>query len=119
MATEKATGQDAQYMLISIAPDVCITPGKKGVPVPYVIVHTMDQSQQCSPNVFFEGELAYLHEESYVDNVQGDEAGAGLGVVSNTHVEISRSIDKSPNVYVNGCKIVRTGDKMWMNRAKP
>jgi hypothetical protein len=119
MAQEKATGKDAQYVLVSTLPDVCLTPDKKGIPIPYPITHTMDQSQQCSPNVFFEGKPAYLHEESYVDNIRGDEPGAGLGVVSNTHVKISRSIDQSPSVYVNGRKIVRTGDKMWMNRERP
>jgi hypothetical protein len=119
MAIEKATAKDGQYVLVSILPDVCITPDRKGIPVPYPITHRMDQSQQCSPNVFFEGKSAYLHEESYVDNVTGDEAGGGLGVVSGTHMEISRSIDHSPSVYVNGCKIVRTGDLVWMNREKP
>jgi len=119
MSTEKAAGKDAQYVLISIAPDVCITPDRKGTPVPYPITHKMDQSQQCSPNVFFEGEPAYLHEESYVDNVKGDEPGGGKGVVSGTHVKISRSIDNSARVFVNGRRIVRTGDKVWMNLKAP
>jgi hypothetical protein len=119
MSMEKATGRDGQYVLVSLLPDVCLTPTKKDPPVPYPITHAMDQSRQCSPNVFLEGKGAYLHEESYVDNVKGDEAGAGLGVVSNTHMQISRSIGNSPSVYVNGRKIVRTGDLMWMNRQKP
>jgi hypothetical protein len=34
-------------------------------------------------------------------------------------MKISRSIGKSESVFVNGRKIVRTGDQMWMNRAKP
>ena len=62
---------------------------------------------------------AYLHNESYVDNVRGDEPGAGKGVISRTHVKISHNIDKSAAVYVNGRQIVRTGDKMWMNWKKP
>lgn len=119
MADEAATAKDARFVLINLLPDVCLTPSKKGYPVPYAITHAMDQSQQCSPNVFFRGKAAYLHNESYVDNVLGDEPGGGLGVVSDTHVQISHNIDKSATVYVNGRQIVRTGDKMWMNWRKP
>ena len=49
MANEAATAKDAQFVLISLLPDVCLTPTKSGYPVPYVITHKMDQSEQCSP----------------------------------------------------------------------
>jgi len=119
MANEAATAKDAQFKLVSLTPDVCLTPSKNGVPVPYPITHNMAQSQHCSPNVYFAGKAAYLHNESYVDRVQGDEAGQGKGVVSQTNVNISHNIDKSGSVYVNGQQIVRTGDKVWMNWKKP
>ena len=61
MATELGTSKDDQYVLISLCPDVCKTPSKpKGVPVPYMITHKMDQSEQVSPNVFFRGKGAIL-----------------------------------------------------------
>lgn len=44
MANEAATAKDAQF--ISLLPDVCLTPTKSGYPVPYVITHKMDQSEQ-------------------------------------------------------------------------
>lgn len=119
MANEKGAAKDADFILINILPDVCYTPKRKGKPVPYAIAHKMDQSQQCSPNVFFRGKPAYLHEQSYVDNVKGDEAGGGKGIVSGTHLEISRSIQKSKSVFVNGNHVVRTGDTTWMNLPKP
>lgn len=119
MADEAATAKDKRFRLVSMLPDVCITPGKKGKPIPYPITHTMDQSAQCSPNVFFRGEPAFLHNESYVDYVKGDEPGGGKGVISKTHVKISHSIDKSRSVFVNGKPIVRTGDLMWMNTKPP
>jgi hypothetical protein len=119
MADENIVAKDSRFRIVSMAPDVCITPSKDGVPVPYPITHTLDQSQQCSPNVFLQGKPVYLHNESFVDNVQGDEAGGGEGVVSQTHVKISHNIDKSNNVFVNGKPIVRTGDMMWMNWKKP
>ena len=118
MANETATAQDAQFRLVSLAPDVCLTPGKQGVPVPYPITHTMDQSLQCSPNVYLQGKPVYLHNESSVDNVQGDEPGKGGGVVSQVNTKISHNIDESPTVYVNGRQIMRTADMMWMNCKK-
>ncbi len=54
MANESATAQDGDFMLISLLPDVCLTPSKPvGVPVPYMITHTMDKSKQCSRMSFF------------------------------------------------------------------
>ena len=119
MANEAATAKDSQFVLICIAPDVCFTPKKPGYPIPYPITHKMDQSEQVSPNVYFKGKAAYLHNESFVDNVKGDELGKGKGIISQTHVKISHNIGKSGSVFVNGKAIVRTADMMWMNWKKP
>jgi hypothetical protein len=119
MADENIVAKDGRFRLVSLAPDVCLTPSKSGYPVPYPITHTMDLSQQCSPNVFLQDMPVYLHNESFVEGVKGDEPGAGLGVISDTHVTISHNIAKSGNVFVNGQQIVRTGDSMWMNWRKP
>lgn len=119
MADQDAVAKDKQFTLISILPDVCLTPSKNGIPVPYPLIHTMDQSMHCSPNVFFRGKPAYLHNESFVDNVRGDEAGAGGGVVTGTHMQISHNIDHSKSVYINGQPMVRTGDAVWMNAPPP
>ena len=119
MAHEAATAKDAQFVLLFIVPDVCLTPGKTGYPIPYPITHQMDQSKQVSKNVFFRGKAAYLHNESFVDNVKGDELGKGGGVVSQVNVKISHDITHSRSVYVTGQEIVRTGDIMWMNWKKP
>lgn len=119
MAEENIVSKDSRFRIVFLTPDVCLTPTKNGTPVPYPITHQLDQSEQCSPNVFLQGKPVYLHNESYVDNVKGDEAGAGKGVVSQTHVKISHDIDHSRTVYVNGRQIVRTSDMMWMNWKKP
>ena len=116
---ENIVSKDSRFRIVFLTPDVCLTPTKNGTPVPYPITHQLDQSEQCSPNVFLQGKPVYLHNESYVDNVKGDEAGAGKGVVSQTHVKISHDIDHSRTVYVNGRQIVRTSDMMWMNWKKP
>src|SRR5699024_4518074 len=49
----------------------------------------------------------------------GDEAGAGGGVVTGTHMKISHNIDHSKSVYINGQPMVRTGDSVWMNAPNP
>ncbi|NLU13109.1 MAG: DUF4150 domain-containing protein [Gammaproteobacteria bacterium] len=43
MADQDAVAKDKQFTLISILPDVCLTPSKNGIPVPYPLIHTMDQ----------------------------------------------------------------------------
>lgn len=119
MADENIVAKDARFRIVSLCPDVCITPSKKGKPVPYPITHQLDQACQCSPNVFLQGNPVYLHNESFVDNVKGDEPGAGKGVVSRTHMKISHNIGHSANVFVNARPIVRTADAMWMNWKAP
>lgn len=120
MAFEKATAKDGQYVLICMAPDVCWTPiGKKKVPIPYFITHTMATAQQCSKNVFFNGKPAYLHANSYVDNVSGDEPGVKGGVVTGVNMKVSHSQQHSPTVYINGKPMVRTADVVLMNTKKP
>ena len=121
MADERITAQDEAYVIVCMVPDVCFTGTKKskGYPLPFVISHKMDQSEQCSDNVFVNDKPVYLHGLSYVDNVKGDEAGGGGGVVTGVNVEISHSLQKSAKVFVNGHAIVRTGDTMHMNTSKP
>lgn len=120
MADEAATARDEQFVLVHLSPDVCLTPmGDKLVPVPYPVTHRMDQSRQVSPNVYLRGKPAFLHNESYVDNLTGDEPGTGGGVVSGVNMKISHSIDHSATVYINGQPMVRTGDTVWMNWRKP
>ena len=118
MADENIVSKDGRFKIVWLAPDVCLTPGKTGYPIPYPVMHKLDQSQQVSPNVFLQNKAVYLHNESFVDNVKGDEPGKGGGVVSQVNVKISHDIDHSKSVYVNGQEIVRTGDKMWMNWRK-
>lgn len=118
MANEHLVSKDQRFRVVSLVPDVCLTPGKTGYPVPYPVTHTLDQSCQCSRNVFQSGEPVYLDNESYVDKVKGDEPGMGGGVISQVNRSISHNIGKSANVFVNGRPLVRTGDTMWMNWRK-
>lgn len=119
MADEHIVSKDSRFFIFNIVPDVCLTPGKSGYPIPYPIAHFMDQAKQCSANVFSNGKPVFLHRKSYVDNVRGDEAGMGGGVVTQVNTKISHSKKHSNSVYVNGQSVVRTGDQMRMNTRKP
>lgn len=120
MAIEKATFRNGEFVITSLAPDVCLTPiGPNVVPVPYPISHSMAAAKQCSPNVFVNDAPAFLHAESVADAAKGDEPGAKGGVVTGVVGKVSHSIDHSPSVYVNGKPIVRTGDRAWMNQKPP
>jgi Domain of unknown function (DUF4150) len=120
MAEEKATAKDGQFVLVCLAPDVCWTPvGKTTVPIPYAITHNMSTARQCSRNVFIEGKAAYLHANSYVDHVTGDEPGVKGGVVTGVNTKVSHSQTHSTTVYINGKPMVRTSDVVYMNTKKP
>lgn len=120
MADERFTAKDSDYVLVCMAPDVCLTPlGNSLVPIPYPITHDMGKSAQCSVNVFVNDKPAFMHGLSYVDDVQGDAPGNKGGVVSGVYGKVSHSIAHSPGVFVNGHPIVRTGDRVHMNTKKP
>src|SRR5258708_38062648 len=69
VADENIASKDGRFRIVSLTPDVFLTPSKNGVPVPYPITHQMNQSRQCSPNVFLQGKPVYLHNQSYVDRL--------------------------------------------------
>jgi len=45
-------------------------------------MHQMDQSEQCSTDVFTNGEPVFLHVACYVDNAESDAPGSKGGVVT-------------------------------------
>lgn len=79
----------------------------------------MDQTRQASSNVFINKKPAYLHKNSYVDKVKGDEAGVNGGVVTGVNKKISHSKKFSTTVFINGKPMVRTDDMVNMNTKKP
>ena len=46
-------------------------------------------------NIVSKDKAVYLHNQSFVDNVKGDEPGKGGGVVSQVGVKISHDVDHS------------------------
>lgn len=120
MAIEHVTAKDSRYYIVSITPDVCFTPiGDESIPLPYFLFHTMDQSDQCSPDVFIRGKPAFLHKWSFVDNAQGDEPGVDGGIITGVNMRVTHSKQYSDSVYINNKNIVRTADIVYMNTKRP
>jgi hypothetical protein len=112
--------KNGDYILVNTVPDVCLTKvGKSWRPIPYNITHTMANSENVSPNVFAGGKEAFMHGESFITGITGDEPGRRGGIVTKTQTEVSFALDKSASVYVNGKPSVRTGDSVWMNQETP
>jgi uncharacterized Zn-binding protein involved in type VI secretion len=116
MAKPNITAKDNDYVIISMAPSVNLTPvGKDVIPLPYPMTHKMGQSKHVSKDVFINKKSAFLHGLSIVANGKGDSAGSKKGVVSGVMGKVSFSLEKSDTVFINGHPIVRTGDMVGMN----
>jgi hypothetical protein len=111
-------GARKQDIIIAMctSPDVCLTPrGPKMVPVPYQITCTLGRSTDVTPTVRFNRAPVYVYAHSVAQNVKGDEPGTGGGVVSGVNVGKVWAFTSSQNVFSEGRKVVREGDRCWMN----
>lgn len=108
--------KDSQFRAVSMSPDVCLTPvGGAMVPVPYMISVNFEPSEKCTPSVRFNGKPVFVWDYSLAPNVTGDEPGTGGGVQSGVNVGKVWADEASTNVRSERRRIVRHGDKCWMN----
>jgi len=115
MAKQFAARKDGDYKVISMAPDVCLTPiGSSQVPVPYPITIALNSSNNESKNVHFNDNPAFLLSSDSV-KTQGDEAGTGKGVKSGTKGAKAEPKEHSSSFKVNGSHVVRVNDQFYMN----
>lgn len=115
MANQFAARKDGDYKVISMAPDVCLTPiGSSQVPVPYPITIALNSSNNESQNVYFNGNPAFILSSDSV-KTQGDEAGTGKGVKSGTKGAKAEPKDHSSSFKVNGSPVIRVNDQFYMN----
>lgn len=119
MATKEGARKDGKFMVVCIAPDVCLTPPVP-VPVPYQIVAFLDHSMNVSPNVRFTCKPALMMNSRGIQ-VIGDEAGSVGGVKSGVNVNHCRPVEgtHSTTVRVNGEYVLYHQGYMYMNCAGP
>lgn len=104
------------FYAVTTSPDVCLTPcGPAMVPIPYMLYASFQPSQKTTPSVRFNKKPVYVFDHSLAPNVTGDEPGTGGGVKSGVNVGKVWACEASKNVYSEGRRIVRHGDRCWMN----
>jgi hypothetical protein len=112
---ERAVNASDEAIVISLAPDVCLTPsGSAKVPVPYTIQCRFNVAQRTASSVRC-GSLPAFTLVGRLPRVVGDEPGIHGGVISGVNQGHCRPAEHSGTVRAEGAFIVRHGDLMLMN----
>jgi hypothetical protein len=112
--------RDGTFYAVSATPDVCLTPRGAGmVPVPYqIICPDFSSSEKVAETVRFNGAPAFQWSHSLAPPVVGDEPGTGGGVKSGVNTGKGWAEDASINVRAERRRVVRHGDRAWLNVKK-
>ena len=114
MAKNIGARKNANFKVISTTPSVNKTQrGSVVVNVPYDVQQDLSSAEGTSPNVFFNGDAAYV-KTSHSTKVTGDSAGSLGGIKSGTVGAQSDPIEASSSVFINGKAVVRVGDMQYM-----
>ena len=117
MSNDITARKNGQWMVISMAPDVCKTPvGSAIVPIPYPVIAKLGDSVKTVPNVKANGD-ELLTISGHIPSTLGDQAGVQKGIKSGT-VGAKCSYKKSQHsstVRAGKQRILRNGDNYWMN----
>lgn len=87
------------------APDVCLTPLPKPVPVPYPNTGDLNTTMATSPTVFIQN-MPVVVLTSVIPMSHGDEPGVLLGVTSGTVMGPVKFLQGSSCVYASGQPVV-------------
>jgi hypothetical protein len=108
--------KDAIFYAVTLEPDVCLTPrGGAMVPVPYSLYASFSGSMKCTETVRFNKKPAFVFDHSLAPVVEGDEPGTGGGVKSGVNKGKVWAHGCSQTVRAEGRRVVRDGDRCWMN----
>ncbi len=108
--------KDSRFYAVTLAPDVCLTPrGGAMVPVPYMLYASFDGGMKCIESVHLNAKAAYVFDHSLGAGRPGDEPGTGGRVKSGVNKGKVWAHEASKNVRAEGRRIVRHGDRCWMN----
>ena len=117
MSNEITARKNGQWMVIFMAPDVCKTPvGSAIVPIPYPVIAKLGDSVKTLSNVKANGD-ELLTISGQIPTTLGDQGGVQKGIKSST-VGGKCSYKKnqhSSTVRADKQRILRNGDKYWMN----
>lgn len=107
---------EAEARIISLSPDVCLTPvGNSVVPIPYPVIDNCGDDQGYTPTVRFTRQKAMVL-RSNTTCVHGDAPGSRKGVKSGTVGDICEPIGHAAQVRAEGSPVVRHLDRFHMNK---
>lgn len=109
--------KDSKWMAICTEPSIDYTWfGPFRIPIPYTVTADLSKAMGTSPNVKFNGNPAYLLDQSKELKCIGDENGGGGGIHSGINLGEVKPVSGSKTVKINGKSVVREGDLCTMNK---
>jgi hypothetical protein len=116
MAEKLGARKNSSWKAICTAPDFCKTPvGSSTPPIPYQVIADLGQSENCVPNVRFNGDPCCVLNPSIIPHCTGDEPGTAKGVRSGTVAGEVRPAGASTTVRAAKKPVVREDDPCTLN----
>jgi len=116
MADQLGARKDGKFMAICTAPSINRTPRGPTLPaIPYPVMFDLSSSQGTVGNVRFNGNPAYVLNQSTQPRCIGDEQGTAGGIRSGTVNGEVKPVAGSSTVNINGKPVVRAGDPCTLN----
>jgi len=116
MASRLGARKDGKFKAVSTAPSINKTPvGSSTPPLPYPVVQDLSSSVGTVSTVRFNGDPAYVLDQSTQPHCTGDAAGSLKGVKSGTVSGEVTPVKGASSVRVGKKPIIRVGDPCTMN----
>ena len=116
MANPLGARKSGSFKAVSTAPSINKTPvGAATPPLPYPVSQDLSASTGTVNSVRFNGEPAYVLDQTTQPRCTGDGAGSAGGVKSGTVNGEVKPTGASSSVHVGGKRVVREGDPCTLN----
>jgi len=116
MANPIGARKNACFKAVSTAPSINKTPvGAATPPLPYPVFQDLSNSTGIVPSVRFNGDPAYVLDQTTQPSCKGDDPGSVGGVKSGTVNGEVKPIQGSCSVRAGGHWVIRQGDPCTMN----
>ena len=110
-----AGSKDTVLMAISSGPSFNYTSHKKDAVAGYTLYAFIDNAEATAEHTFFNGQPAYLLDQTTQPKCFGDAAGRGGGVKSGTIGGEVKPTSGSSTIFIEGKALIREGDTCTMN----
>lgn len=116
MANLLGARKNGSFKAVSTAPSINKTPvGSSTPPLPYPVSQDLSDSVGTVRNVRFNGDPAYVLDQSTQPSCIGDAAGSAKGVKSGTVSGEVKPVKGSSTVHVGGKPVIRERDPCTLN----